>query len=234
MSKTEALVAFEPTTAIDLAEVATWVVDGPETAELAVEYREGIKALIREIEAGYKQNVARAHAAHKALCEELKTRLLPATIALDALNRAIGSYEVARQQAEEKARRDAEAAAIQQATADRARDAEMARVKGDVALAASIAASPVEEFMAPVVVPTTRKTSGVAVTVTYEPVVEDFDALLAFAAAPGNGALRALLVQANLKGLQALVDQMGEGFNVPGVVRVMRTPTVRSTRAGRS
>jgi hypothetical protein len=105
MAKTETLVVFEPATHIDLAEVATWVVDGPETAELAVEYREGVKALIREIEAGYKPHVARAHAAHKALCEELRLRLLPCTVALDALNRAIGSYEVARQRAEEKARR---------------------------------------------------------------------------------------------------------------------------------
>lgn len=233
MAKTETLVVFEPATHIDLAEVATWVVDGPETAELAVEYREGVKALIREIEAGYKPHVARAHAAHKALCEELRLRLLPCTVALDALNRAIGSYEVARQRAEEKARRDAEAAALADAEAARASDAEAARLRGNTALAASIASAPVEEFMAPVVVPPTRKTSGVAVTVTYEPVVEDFDALLQFAAA-SDSAMRPLLVQANLKGLQALVDQMGEGFNVPGVTRVMRTPTVRSTRAGRS
>jgi len=233
MPKPETLVVFEPATHIDLAEVATWVVDGPETAELAVEYREGVKALIREIEAGYKPHVARAHAAHKALCDELKMRLLPCTIALDALNRAIGSYEVQRLRAEEKARRDAEVAAIEQATRDRAADAEAQRAKGNEALAASIAASPVEEFMQPVVVPTTKKTSGVAVTVTYEPQVEDFDALLQFAAA-SDSAMRPLLVQANLKGLQALVDQMGEGFNVPGVTRVMRTPTVRSTRTGRS
>jgi hypothetical protein len=188
---------------------------------------------MKEIDDAYRPHVAAAHKLHRGLCEELRLRLLPCTVALDALNRAIGSYEVARQRAEEKARRDAEAAALADAEAARASDAEAARLRGNTALAASIASAPVEEFMAPVVVPPTKKTSGVAVTVTYEPVVEDFDALLQFAAA-SDSAMRPLLVQANLKGLQALVDQMGEGFNVPGVTRVMRTPTVRSTRAGRS
>jgi hypothetical protein len=231
----DALVKFQPTTTVDLADVATFEVTGPDTAEIAVEYREGLKLLMKEIEAAYRPHIQRAFVSHKALCDELKARLLPATIALDALNRAIGGYEVARVRAEEKARRDAEAAALAAAEAARASDAEAARLRGNTALAASIASAPVEEFMAPVVVPTTRKTSGVAVTGSYEPVVEDFDLLLRFALDPDSPpTLRALLVQPNLKGLQSLVDQLGEGFNVPGVARVMRTPTVRSTRTGRS
>jgi hypothetical protein len=225
------LVRFEPATAIDLAEVATWVVDGPETAALAVEYREGVKALIAEIEAGYKPHVARAHAAHKALCEELRQRLLPATVALDALNRAIGGYEWTRKQAEEQARRDAEAAARAQAEADRAADAAAQRAKGQEALARDIEAAPVEEFMAPVVVPVSTPTPGVAVSVRYVPEVFDFAALLAYASGPEVPvALRNLLVLANEKGLQLLADQMGEGFAVPGVRRVAAPAVVRSTR----
>jgi hypothetical protein len=224
------LVVFEPTVAIDLQEVATWVVDGPDTAALAVEYREGVRALIREIEEGYKPHIARAHQTHKALCAELTSRLLPAKLALDALNRAIGSYELARSQREEKARREAEAHALAEAERHRALDAEAQRAKGNEALARDIEAAPVEEFMAPVVVPAETKTKGVAVSVTYEPQVEDLGALLRFALGDDvPPALRALLVQANMRGLQSLVDQMGEGFNVPGVVRVMRAPTVRST-----
>ena len=85
--------------------------------------------------------------------------------------------------------------------------------------------------MAPVVVRAWPKTAGVAVTVTYEPQVEDLDALVQFALADDVPAtLRAMLVSPNMKGLQSLVNQMGEGFNVPGVKRVMRPPTVRSTR----
>jgi len=226
--KTTELVAFEPATAIDLAEVATWVVDGPETAALAVEYREGVKALIAEIEAGYKPHVARAHAAHKALCEELRQRLLPATLALDALNRAIGGYEWTRRQAEEKARRDAEAAARAQAEADRAADAAAQRAKGQEALARDIEAAPVEEFMAPVVVPVSAPTAGVAVTVRYMPEVTDLAALVAYAAA--HPTMDAIVLTPNFKGLQALVDQMGEAFNVPGVRRVAAPAVVRSTR----
>jgi hypothetical protein len=231
MPKTETLVAFEPTTAIDLAEVATWVVDGPETAELAVEYREGVKSLIAEIEAGYKPHIARAHQAHKALCDELRTRLLPCTIALDALNRALGNYEWTRTQLADKARRDAEAKALADAEAARKADAEAQRAKGHEALARDIEASPVEEFMGPVVLPVSVKTGGVAVTVTYTYEVTDFDALVAFAASGEvTTPLRALLLAPNDKGLQALVAQMGEAFAVPGVTRVPKTPTVRSTR----
>ena len=226
------LVTFEPTVAIDLAEVQTWVIDGPETAALAVEYREGVKTLIREIEAGYKPHIANAHAAHKALCSELNTRLAEPKKALDALTRAIGTYELDRAAREARARRDAEAAALKQAAADRAKDAEAQRAKGNEALAKDIEAAPVEEFMAPVVVARETKTAGVAVTVTYEPQVEDLDALLRFALGDDVPAtLRALLVSPNMRGLQSLVDQMGEGFNVPGVSRVMRAPTVRSTRS---
>jgi hypothetical protein len=228
---TTELVTFEPTTAIDLAEVATWVVDGPDTAALAVEYREGVKALITEIEAGYRPHIANAHAAHKALCTELNTRLAPAKAALAALTLALGRYEHDRVAREAKARRDAEAAAQREAEANRAADAAAQRAKGDEALARSIESSPVEEFMAPVVVAPETKTRGIAVSVRYEPVVEDREVLLRYALEDGVPAvLRDLLVTPNLQGLQTLVDQMGESFNVPGVVRVMRAPTVRSTR----
>lgn len=226
------LVVFEPTTTVDVAELASFTISGPETAELAVAYREDVKALIREIEAGYKPHIARAFATHKALTTELNTRLLQPKLALDALTKAIGLYELDRVKREEKARRDAEAAALKQAAADRAKDAEAQRAKGNEALAKDIEAAPVEEFMAPVVVARETKTAGVAVTVTYEPQVEDLDALLRFALSDEVPAtLRALLVSPNLRGLQSLVDQMGEGFNVPGVSRVMRAPTVRSTRS---
>jgi hypothetical protein len=228
---TNDLVTFEPTTAIDLAEVATWVVDGPETAALAVEYRAGIKLLIEEIDAAYRPHIAAAHKLHKGLTTELNTRLAPAKAALDALNLALGRYEHDRVAREAKARRDAEAAALRQAEADRAADAAAQRAKGNVELARDIEAAPAEEFMRPVVLRREEKTSGIAVSVSYEPVVEDREALLRYALQDDVPAvLRDLLVQPNVKGLQNLCDQMGDAFSIPGVSRVMRAPTVRSTR----
>ena len=229
---TTELVPFEPTTPLDLAELATFNIDGPETAELAVEFREGVKLLIKEIDDAYRPHISAAHKLHKGLTTELNTRLAEPKKALDALTRAIGTYELDRAAREARARREAEAAALKQAAADRAKDAEAQRAKGNEALAKSIEAAPIEQFVLPVVVPRAPKTAGVAVSVTYEPQVEDLDALLRFALTDEVPAtLRALLVSPNMRGLQSLVDQMGESFNVPGVSRVMRAPTVRSTRS---
>ena len=204
---------------------------GPETAELAVAYREDVKALIAEIEKGYKPHIANAHAAHKALCSELATRLAGPKAALDTLTRAIGSYELARRQREQQALREAEAAAQAQAAADRAKDAEAQRAKGNEALAKDIESSPIEEFMAPVVVAPERPTAGVAVTQTWSVAVTDLDTLVRYAARDEvTPQLRALLVEANARGLQALCDQMGESFKVPGCARVLAAPIVRSVR----
>lgn len=228
------LVKFEPQTVIDLVEVAAFVITGPDSAEIAVEYREGVKALVAEIEAAYRPHVARAHQAHKALLADLQARLLPAKVALDAITRALGNYELQRRQREEQLRRDAEAAAIREAEENRAKDAEAARRKGDEALARDIEASPTDEFMAPVVVPREAKTAGVAVEQRYGIEVTNLGVLLAYAMRDDvPETLRALLVQANEKGLQSLCDQMGESFAVPGVRRVALGPSVRSTRRAR-
>ena len=61
------LTTWTPTTDVNLADLATFSITGPETAEIAVEYREGVKALIAEIEAVYRPHIKRAHAAHKAI-----------------------------------------------------------------------------------------------------------------------------------------------------------------------
>ena len=230
MATTE-LVTFTPTTAVDLDEVRAFHVDGPESCELAIAYREDVKALVAEIEAGYRPYVAQAHAMHKSLLGELNTRLAPAKAALDALTRAIGAYELGRRQREQQAQREAEAAAQAQAEADRAKDAAAQRAKGDEALAKAIEQSPIEEFMGPVLPVVTQKASGVAVTQSFTFEVTDLEALLTFAAGPDvTPQLRALLVQPNERGLQSLVMQMGASFSVPGVTRVAKAPTVRSTR----
>jgi len=228
MTTETTLVPFTPTVAVDLAEVATFAVSGPETCELAVAYREDVKALIAEIESGYRPHIAAAHTVHKGLLAELNARLTPAKIALDALTRAIGSYEVARRWREEQARREAEAAALREAERNRAADAEAQRAKGYEEAAREIERAPVEEFMAPVVVTPERPTAGVAVTASFEPQVTDLGLLLRFAVE--HPAMTSMLVEPNLKGLQALVTQLGEGFNIPGVTRVAKAPVVRSTR----
>ena len=70
-----------------------------------------------------------------------------------------------------------------------------------------------------------------AVTERFGAEVTDFDALVRFAAGDDvPSSLRALLLAPNLKGLQTLVDQMGAGFQTPGVRRVSMGPSVRSTR----
>lgn len=223
------LVPFTPTTTVDLDEVAAFTIDGPETMELAIHYREDVKTLIAEIEAGYRPHIAQAHKLHKGLTTELNARLMTPKTALDALNRAIGRYELERRQREEQARRVAEAVARQEALDQQEAEARAAAAQGDHARAREISEAPVEEFMTPVVPVVETKANGVSVVQRYAPEIVDLRALVTFAA-QAKGALTALCVQPNEKGLQALVDQMGEGFNIPGVRRVPKAPEVRSTR----
>jgi len=204
-------------------------IDGPETAELAVELREGISALLSEIDAGYRPHIARAHELHKGLCAELRERSAAPTQALQVVNHKLATYELARRQAEEAARREAEAQAEREALARREAEAQAAAVYGPAA-AESVRSQSLDDYRAPVTSSplVAAKTRGVAVTVAYEAQVTDLAALAAFALA--NPALLALVLAPNQAGLDTLVKQQGEAFSVPGVARVPKAPVVRGTR----
>ena len=228
----EELVRFQPTGTVDLDDAQSFAVTGPETAEIAVELREGIKALIVEIEAAYQPHIATAHKLHKALLAELATRTEHPRVALQSLNTALGRYELDRQQAETRARVEAEAEALRAAEEQRAADAQRAREAGDTKLAASIESAPVEDWVAPPApVRTPPKTKGVAVTQSYEVELTNLALLVEFAWK--HPQMMVLCLAPNYEGLNALCKQTGEKFNIPGVKRVMKTTSVRSTR-GRS
>lgn len=223
------LVQLTELPAVDLDVCASFVITGPETAEVAVGLRDDVKALLAEIEAGYRPHIAQANALHKGLCAELKTRSARPRAVLDALNTMLASYELERRQREEQQARAEEAARVAAAEAMRKAESDAAAAAGDHALALSIASAPVEEFAAPVaVVPAkTEKVSGISVTQTYEAELTDLAQLVAFAHA--NPAMMAMVVGPNVDGLNALVKQLGEKFAIPGVRRVPKTPSVRST-----
>jgi len=212
-----------------LAEAEAVTISGPETMELAIDTREGIKALIREIDGAFRPHIQRAHALHSGLCQELRERSAVPVAALSLVTTKIGNYEIDRQRAEERERR---AQAEQQA-----REAADRR-EGEAALAALISprqaedirSMPVEHFAEPVTTPTTTapRTKGVAVTLSYEAELTDLALLVAFAHA--NPAMMAVVLAPNQAGLDLLVKQQGDAFAIPGVKRVPKAPQVRSTR----
>lgn len=214
-----------------LAQATALEISGEETAEIAVELREGIKALLDEIDAGYRPHIQRAHELHKGLCAELRERGATARVALDLINGKIGRYEIARQQAEEQARRAAVEAEARAAAERREAEAREAALVSP-AQAEDVRAMPLEHFTDPAAlttaVATPAKTKGVSVTLDYEAELTDLRALVEFALA--NPALLAVCVGPNLDGLNLLVKQQGAAFAIPGVRRVPKAPTVRSTR----
>lgn len=228
---TEGLVVVPPVEgeADVLADAQAITISGPETMELAIDTREGIKALIREIDGAFRPHIARAHELHSGLCQELRERSAVPVAALSLVTTKIGNYEVDRQRAEERERRaQAEAQARE---AERRREAEAAAVAVySETQAEDIRSMPVEHFAEPVTQPTTTapKVKGVAVTVGYEAELTDLALLVAFAHA--NPAMMAVVLAPNQAGLDLLVKQQGEAFAIPGVKRVPKAPQVRSTR----
>jgi len=71
-------------------------ISGPETMGLAIEVREGVKALIAEIESAFRPHIQRANALHKGLCAELNARNAGPRAALGIIDGKIGDYEMAR------------------------------------------------------------------------------------------------------------------------------------------
>jgi hypothetical protein len=204
-------------------------VTGPETAEMAVEFRDGVQALLAEIEGAYRPHIQRANQLHKGLCAELRARQAPAQHALIVINGALAAYEMERRQRVEAAererlRREAEAAAEE-------REAEAVAVETvDPTMAAHIRLAPLSDFAMPAarVTPVEERAKGVAVSVPYVAELTDLAALVAFAQA--NPAMMALVLQPNQQGLDLLVKQHGESFNIPGVKRVAGVAVVRRVR----
>lgn len=228
---TQALVVIPPVEGEDdvLQQAQECEIGGPETAELAVELREGIKALIAEIDGAFRPHIQRAHQLHAGLCTELRERTATPRAALDVVTTKIGTYEVARAQAEERERRQQAEQQAREAAARREAEAQQAALISPTQ-AEDIRAMPVEHFAEPVTRPATvaAKTKGVAVTISYEAELTDLRALVEFALA--NPAMMAVCLAPHQSGLDLLVKQQGEAFNIPGVRRVPKGPQVRSTR----
>jgi hypothetical protein len=202
-------------------------IGGPETAEIAVELREGIKALIAEIDGAFRPHIKRAHELHAGLCTELRERTAVPKAALDVVTTKIGDYEIARKQAEEREQRKAAEQQAREAAARREAEAQAAAVYSPTQ-AEDIRQMPVEHFAEPVTTPATTapRTKGVAVTLAYEAQLTDLAALVAFAHT--HPAMMAVVLAPNQAGLDLLVKQ--QGFAIPGVKRVPKGPQVRSTR----
>lgn len=205
---TEQLVVFQPTTIVDVIGLTLTVISGPETLEMAIAAREDVKALLAEIDAGYRPHIQRAHEAHKALVAELKTRSELATQALHALNTEIGRYTTAQRAREERERQENE------------RKAREAIAQGE----------PIETAIAKLTPVAMTTTAGVAVSETVSVELVDLALLVQFAHEHPH--MMALCLQPNEAGLTTLAKQMGKSFNVPGVKRVTGT-SVRSTRGRR-
>lgn len=216
------------TPARDLREVFALEVKTPEQRALAIRWREDVKALIVEIEGAFKPHIARAYQTHRGLLAELATRLDGPKAALGALTATLGRYEADRLKRNAAAHLEAERVAREAAEAARLADAQALAAKGLDQQSDDTLASPVEEFLAPVVVVEEPKGRGLSVTPTWTFEVTDLRALIEYAHGAGAG-LRSLLVQPNEKGLASLVKQMGAQFDIPGVRRVEGTPVVRST-----
>jgi len=92
---------------------------------------------------------------------------------------------------------------------------------------------PLDTFVAPTtsVKRTASASKGVAVSVSYAAELTDLRVLAEYAV--GHPNLLALLIGPNQAGLDALVKQLGESFDIPGVRRVPKAPVVRSTRGAR-
>ena len=202
-------------------------IDGPETMELAIETREGIRTLLREIDEAFRPHIARAHTLHRGLCDELRSRTAVPMQALALLDRKISDYEVGRRVAEEAERRRVTDLALREALERREATAQ-ALADTDPAEAASVRQTPVEHFTTAISLPPSSKPKGVAVTVSYVAELTDLKALVEFALA--HPMLIGVVLAPNQSGLDALVKQQGEGFNIPGVKRVPKAPVVRSTR----
>lgn len=229
MSEVNALIQFEPR-AVALDSIETLEISGPETMEIAILYREDVKALLKEIDSGYRQHIANAHKSHADLCAELRRRSEYPAKVLSLLNDRIAAYELDRQQREERAQREAEALELLQAAERRKADAETVAAAGDHKTALAIAAAPIEEFAQPVVQQTRveSRVGGVAVRQSFVPELTDLAALVKFAATQG-AVMQAVVVAPNLDGLQLLMDQMGSAFSIPGVKRVPGKRSVRSS-----
>jgi hypothetical protein len=212
-----------------VADARALVITGPETAEMAVEFRDGVQALLAEIEGAYRPHIQRANLLHKGLCAELRERQAPATQALLVVNAALSVYEIdRRKRAEaverERQRREAEAAAEE-------REAEAKAVETvDPTMAAQIRTTPLSDFAMPIAqpAPVEERAKGVAVSVPYVAELTDLAALVDFAAK--NPAMMALVLQPNQQGLDLLVKQHGASFSIPGVKRVAGVAIVRRVR----
>jgi hypothetical protein len=229
---TEGLVVVPPVEgeADVLADAQAITISGPETMELAIDVREGIKDLIKEIDSAFRPHIQRAHALHAGLCQELRERSAVPVAALAVVTTKIGNYEIDRQRAEERERRAQAEAQAREAERRREAEAREAEAVGRVVQAEDIRAMPVEHFAEPVTQPTTTapKVKGVAVTLGYEAELTDLMALAQFAVK--NPPLLAVLLAPNQAGLDLLVKQQGDAFNIPGVKRVPKAPQVRSTK----
>lgn len=232
MAETEtALVAYEPSTSPGdvLAQAQALTISGEETAELAIELRDGIKALLAEIEGAYRPHIQRAHQLHAGLCAELRERGAVPRTALDLVNEKIGAYELRRRQAEEAERRRIAEQQAREAAERREAEARAAALISPEQ-AEDVRAMPLDHFAepAPAQVTTPTKARGVSVTPKYVAELTDLVELVTFAVK--HPAMLALLVAPNQAGLDSLVKQQGEKFAIPGVKRVLAGTTVRSTK----
>ena len=126
------------------------VVDSPENYVTASEMVKAIKAEIKRREEYWEDDVARARAAHKGLCEKRDASITPLKAALDIVEPKRRDYErqeEARVEAERRAREKEERERAEAEQAARAKEAEEA---GDKSAAEAIRAEPVILLPVPV------------------------------------------------------------------------------------
>lgn len=178
----------------------------------------GIMALKKKIADTFDPHIKRAFEAHRSLVAEKKTHETPLQTAEALLKRAMLGYQLA----EEQKRREAEARAQEEARKERekleARAAKAAAAgKEEKAAALATAASAV---VAPIVMPTTPKVSGISTRTTYRAEVSNLMELVKAVAA---GTVPLMALQANQTFLNNQARAMKETLAYPGVRPVQET-----------
>lgn len=187
------------------------------TYDIAVEELRGIVAMRKEITDHHAPLKAKAHEAHKAICDAEKKLLNPIDLAERAIKAAISKYtaeqlriaeereKAAREEAERLAAEEIEAAAVE-AEAQGASVEEVTAIITQPVIVPHVA-----------VAPTFHRAVGITVPQTFQAEVFDVKALCR---AIGEGKVPANYVSPNMTALNQRARADRQALNIPGVKAV--------------
>lgn len=196
-----------------------------QTYDVAVEELKGIVALRKEIVEHHAPLKAKAHEAHKAICDAEKKLLQPVDLAERTIKSAIGTYESEQRRIEEERQRKIREELERQA----AEQIESAAVEAESqgASVEEVAAIIEQPLIVPRVAPapTFQRAAGVSTSQTFAAEVFDIKALCK---AIGEGKVPANYVSPNMTALNQRARADRQALSIPGV----RAVPVSNVRVG--